>query len=314
MSEANKRTEQPTIDRAPNRMPDSPLDQTRVSEESYGEQETVPARAPLHTQADLLNDLRRLGVKPGMTLIVHASLRAIGRVVGGPVAVILALEEAVGLEGNVVMPTQTEQLCAPEEYGGDLEAEEIRIIKEHLPVYRPDLTPTSHMGFIAETFRKQSGVLRSAHPHMSFAAWGADAETLTSGHALDDALSETSPLGRIYDKDGRILLLGAPTDSNTSLHLAEYRQRNTFVQPKIWDVKLEIDGEACWTTYRDINNDSDDFGALFDDFRRDTGWVRENKVGSAVSFLIPQRQMVDYAEHWMNRNRRNSDDFNESFR
>lgn len=63
-----------------------------------------------------------------------------------------------------------------------------------------------------------------------------------------------------------------------------------------------------------VNNDSVDFGQLFDDFRRDTGSIRENKVGSAVSFLIPQREMVDYAEHWMNQKRRNSDDFNESFR
>lgn len=49
-------------------------------------------------------------------------------------------------------------------------------------------------------------------------------------------------------------------------------------------------------------------GERFDDFRRDTGLIRESKVGSAVSFLIPQRQMADYAETWMNRNRRNSDD------
>lgn len=37
-------------------------------------------------------------------------------------------------------------------------------------------------------------------------------------------LGEPSPLGRLYDLDADVLLLGADHDCNTSPHLAEYRQ------------------------------------------------------------------------------------------
>jgi len=41
-------------------------------------------------------------------------------------------------------------------------------------------------------------------------------------HGLDDP-RENSPLARVYDRDGDVLLLGVGHDSNTSLHLAEHR-------------------------------------------------------------------------------------------
>lgn len=185
----------------------------------------------LKTRKTIVDDLKRLGVKEGMTLIVHASLKSLGKVVGGPVAVILALEEVVGINGNIIMPTQTEHLCEPTEDNDDLTGEEIKIIRENMPLYYPDLTPTSYMGFIPETFRKQNGVFRSSHPHVSFAAWGKDAKRITENHKLDYALNEDSPLGKIYELEGAILLLGAPTTSNTSLHLAEYKQKNSFIKP-----------------------------------------------------------------------------------
>ncbi|WP_422657597.1 aminoglycoside N(3)-acetyltransferase [Paenibacillus sp. EC2-1] len=258
----------------------------------------------LQTKQTIIDDLKRLGIKEGMTLIVHSSLKAIGNVIGGPVTVILALEEAVGCNGNIVMPTQSEHLCAPTENNDVLTLEQIRIIKENMPIYYPDLTPTAYMGFIPETFRKQDGVIRSLHPHMSFAAWGKAARDITRDHQLDYALSETSPLGRIYDLEGYILLLGVSTNSNTSLHLAEYKQTNTFIEPKVWEVKLLVNGIEQWETYDDVNNESDDFDNIFDEFKSKTNLVIEGQVGEAVSYLIPQKDMVDFALEWMNRNRK----------
>ncbi|MCW3792036.1 AAC(3) family N-acetyltransferase [Paenibacillus sp. LS1] len=264
----------------------------------------MSATFAIQTRKSIVDDLRRIGISEGMTLIVHSSLKSIGKVVGGPVSIILALEEAVGENGNIVMPTQTEHLCEPAIHDGSgLTVEEIKIIKENMPIYYPDLTPTSYMGIIPEVFRKQNNVFRSSHPHMSFAAWGKEAEQITADHKLDYALSVTSPLGKVYELGGYILLLGAPTNSNTSLHLAEYRQQNTFVKPKVWGVKMLIEEHEQWVTYNDINNESDDFDQIFDEFNMNTNIVTEGLVGEAVSYLIPHREMVDYAVGWMNRSR-----------
>jgi aminoglycoside 3-N-acetyltransferase len=260
-------------------------------------------RGKLITKDHIIQDVKRMGVTNRMTLIVHSSLKSIGRVIGGPVSVILALEEAVGTGGNIVMPTQTEHLCDPTEYESGYSNEELELIRENMPTFHPDLTPTSYMGFIPETFRKQDGVRRSPHPHTSFAAWGKDAAYVTQDHGLDDSLDGISPLGKVYGLDGYILLLGAPTDSNTSLHLAEYRQNNTFMKEKIWDVKVKEGMKEVWTTYRDINNESDDFGRLFDDFHRETDYVKKGMVGDAKSYFIPMREMVDFAVGWMDKNR-----------
>ena len=52
---------------------------------------------------------------------------------------------------------------------------------------------------------------------------GERAARIVAGHALPLSLGELSPLGKLYETDAQILLLGAGRDSNTSLHLAEYQ-------------------------------------------------------------------------------------------
>ena len=49
------------------------------------------------------------------------------------------------------------------------------------------------------------------------------ASHIVDDHSLDFGLGESSPLARIYDLNGFVLLLGASHGSNTSMHLAEYR-------------------------------------------------------------------------------------------
>src|SRR5689334_9879285 len=56
------------------------------------------------TIESLCADFAALGVRPGMVLIVHSSLRSLGWVNGGPAAVILALEQVLTPEGTLVMP------------------------------------------------------------------------------------------------------------------------------------------------------------------------------------------------------------------
>ena len=169
-------------------------------------------------------DLRVLGVRPGSTLLVHASLRPLGFVSGGPHAVVLALRDALGPDGTIVVPTHTPDNSDPAQWRNPpVPADWWPLIRSEMPGFDPAVTPSRFMGALAETVRGWPGALRSAHPHVSFAALGPAAEQVVAGHTLADMLGEGSPLARLYDLDADVLLLGVDHSVSTSLHLAEYR-------------------------------------------------------------------------------------------
>ncbi|UVI28909.1 aminoglycoside N(3)-acetyltransferase [Paenibacillus spongiae] len=259
----------------------------------------------LITTASLQEDFVRLGLRPGMTVIVHASFKSLGQwVAGGPVAVILALEEVLGESGTLVMPAHTGDLSDPSGWANPPVRESWwKTIREQMPAFDPDLTPTYGMGIIAECFRKQQGVFRSSHPQVSFAAWGKHARTITDKHSLAYSLGEHSPLARIYDVDGWVLLLGVGHANNTSLHLAEYRAGFKSKKEQVCKAPVQQDGVRSWIDFQDVDFDSDDFAVLGNAFERETGLFLRGKVAGADTLLARQRDLVDYAVRWLEANR-----------
>ena len=139
-----------------------------MSEKKIVEKTEVPA-----TVESLQADLRALGIKPGMIVLVHSSLSAMGWVCGGAVAVVVALQEVLGSAGTLVMPAHSPDLTEPSGWESPpVPKSWWPVIRENMPAYDPVLTPTRSMGIIAETFRKQRYVLRSVHPQVSFCACG----------------------------------------------------------------------------------------------------------------------------------------------
>ena len=251
------------------------------------------------TRQTLAVDLHQLGIEPGMVLLVHSSLSALGWVNGGSVAVIQALQDTLTPDGTLVMPAHSGDLSDPSGWQNPPVPESwVESIRQTMPPYDLRLTPTRGIGRIAEHFRTWPGVKRSDHPTLSFCAWGSQAETITRHHQLEDSLGEGSPLAQLYELDGYVLLLGAGFESNTSFHLAEYRQpqrRDTTLGAPILK-----DGEIQWVTYVDVDLDADPFPQLGQAFEREHD-ILTGMVGSATCRLFRQRDAVDFAVDWLNR-------------
>lgn len=256
------------------------------------------------TRDSLVKDLTNLGVQPGMTLIVHSSLSALGWVCGGAIAVILALQDVLGEQGTLVMPAHSGDLSDPADWAHPpVPADWIEVIRETMPAYDPRLTPPRGMGVIADTFLRQSGVLRSAHPQLSFTARGPLAERITANHDLVSSLGEQSPLARLYELDAWVLLLGVNHENNTSLHLCEHRAEYTTKTTSRRGTPMLVNGQRQWVWFEAIKEDSDDFERLGIDFERETDHVIINTVGYGQARLMRQRALVDYGVQWMHKNR-----------
>ena len=151
---------------------------------------------------ELADALRCLGLNPGDSVIVHSSYRSIAPVEGGPAGVAEALLQAVGPEGNVMLPTFNYSRPVPE------------------PWYDPALTPC-RTGIIPELGRQRPGAVRSLHPTHSVAVLGPRAEDLTRDHLEGRALGVGSPLDRLARLGGKVLLLGVGHVSNSAVHVGE---------------------------------------------------------------------------------------------
>jgi aminoglycoside N3'-acetyltransferase len=216
----------------------------------------------------LAAQLLELGLRSGVVAVVHTAFSRVGPLAGGPEALLAALRDALGPDGTLVMPSMSDDDDAP---------------------FDPTATACRGLGVVAERFWRMPGVLRSDSPH-AFAAIGPHARAITARHPFDLPHGVDSPIGRVWELDGQVLLLGVGHDANTTIHLAENLARVPYRIHK--HLTLWQDGHAVRVAYDEIDHCCVRF-ALLDDWLGDR--QHRGTVGNGVARLARSRDIVDAA-------------------
>ncbi len=217
---------------------------------------------------ELVRQLLDLGVAPGGVLLAHTSFSKVRPVEDGPMGLIAALVEALGPPGTLVMPSMTDDDDHP---------------------FDPHTTPCMGLGVVADTFWRKPHVLRSDSPH-AFAALGPQATYITAPHPIDRPHGLDSPVGRVYELDGQVLLLGVGHDDNTTIHLAEALAGVRYRRRKYATV-LE-NGKPARLDYDEIDHCCQNF-TLVDRWLDARGLQRRGKVGHATARLARSRDIIE---------------------
>jgi aminoglycoside N3'-acetyltransferase len=147
---------------------------------------------------------------------------------------------------------------------------------------------------VADIFWRQPGVERSAHP-FAFAAMGPRATEIVADPLPLPPHTRHSPVGRVHDLDGQVLLLGVGHDADTSLHLAELLAGAPYRVPRHCTVLR--DGQPVRIDYAENDHCCLRFSQA-DDWLRAAGLQREGWVGHAWARLARARDIVRLAvEH-----------------
>jgi aminoglycoside 3-N-acetyltransferase len=217
--------------------------------------------------SELTAQILALGVTPGAVLLVHTSFSRLGPVEGGPRGLIGALQASLGPDGTLVMPSMSDD-------------------DEH--PFDALRTPCSGMGVVADTFWRMPNVSRSDSPH-AFAAIGPEAARITADHPVDVPHGVNSPVGRVYELDGQILLLGIGHDANTTIHLAETLAGVRYRREK--SVMIIQDGQATRYPYSEIDHCCENFN-LVDQWLDAERGQRRGRVGHGDARLCDARTVV----------------------
>ena len=188
----------------------------------------------------ILAALGEVGVKKGDTLLVHSSLSACGRIVGGAKTIIEAIIESIGPEGNFFVPTFQRSECylnginkrwdhRPSDFR-DRASEAIRWVGT-LPL---------------EFMRLYPDAPRGAHISHSWAGWGPKAAEVLSRQGEDEPpFSDNSCPAVVKDMGGKILLFGSPIGHMSFVHCFETHFNLPGLGPSYYDVRL-ADGTITW--------------------------------------------------------------------
>lgn len=157
------------------------------------------------TRNDVFRLFESFGIRRDDVVTVHASLREIGPIEGGADGLIDAMKDCL-CDGLLLIPTHTWA--------------NVNAANPHYDVR----TTVPCIGTLAKVAAFRRDGVRSLHPTHSMAGFGKRAREYLRG---EEYASTPAPLGgalsRLYEENGKVLLIGVGHERNTYLHAVDER-------------------------------------------------------------------------------------------
>jgi aminoglycoside 3-N-acetyltransferase len=174
----------------------------------------------------LARQLRALTIRPGDTVLVHSSMKALAVTIP-PEMFLKMFMDYLGPEGTLLFPALT-----------------FLNVPRHHPYFHA-VQSEPCIGLLPRVFHRMDGVVRSIHPTHSVCAYGRLARTLTEGHAEDETpVGPNSPFRKLIQHEGKLLFIGPVTGSNTFMHGVEEMARAPYALRSEL-TRYHIDNGAC---------------------------------------------------------------------
>lgn len=259
------------------------------------------------TRTSLTEDLRRLGLASGQTVMMHASVRAIGPVIGGVDEIHLAVQDAIAPGGTAMMYVGCQD--GFDEIGrGILSPEdESAILADQPPFDFQHARAARDFGILAEFFRSYPGTICSRAVCGRMAARGDRAAWLMADQPRNYGFGPGSPLDKLCRSGGKVLLLGSRHDEVTLLHYAEHiapfegKRIARYKVPVLQgSTRLWLDCEEFNTSGEGVHENwaENAFELIVDDFiakRVGTPACCLGQVGLAKTVFLDAADLVSYA-------------------
>lgn len=259
---------------------------------------------PLVTKSKLSHDLRDLGVAAGQVIMLHASVKAIGWVVGGPDVVLQALTDILTPDGTLMMLVSWEDGTYEM---GEWPQEKQKAYLEKCPPFDPERSRAYRKwSILTEYLRTWPGAHRSANPDESFAAVGRLAEWLTKDHPLQYGLGPGSPLAKLCEVHGSVLVLGSPLHDITLLHYSEH-MADVADKPIVrYKVPIREDGRRTWVVIEEFDTNKrignwkgEDYFRIITREALSAGIGRAGNVGAAEAYVFDAARLNGFAIEWL---------------
>jgi len=233
--------------------------------------------------------------------MVHASVRAIGPIAGGPDQIHLALKDVLTSRGTMMM-----YASCPDGYDdvgrGHLSPAAERAIIDKQPPFDAFIAKAQREnGALVEFFRSYPGSIVNNHV-ARFVVWGHYAQYLISKQPWDFAYGRDSALERFVELDGKILLIGCDHDNVTFLHYAEHIVDIPGKRVVRFEVPVLENGERVWREMEEFDTAAgaharfpDRFFAQIVNRHLSRTRNRGGRVGHAHCFITDAKGLLELA-------------------